>query len=135
MNIIDKTLYHQIHPFKLATDVISAFAAVYLFWLHLLIVGLIVAFVPSLMISLFMLRLMEFEEQKKSKLGKYVKRYMGRGTDTVRSIGFLIMLAGGWFHFAWMVATGFLVIIVVWMNGLIFRRQVPVQSSPRRPGR
>ncbi len=135
MNIIDKTLYHQIHPFKMATDVISAFGAVYLFWLHLIIEGLIVAFVPSLMISLFMLKLMDFEKQKQSNFGKYVKKYMGRGTDTVRSLGFLVMLAGSWFHFAWMVALGFLVIILTWMNGLIFRRQVSVQSSSRKSGR
>jgi hypothetical protein len=135
MNIIDKTLYHQIHPFKMTTDVISAFVAVYLFWLHLIIEGLLVAFVPSLMISLFMIKLMDFERQKQSNFGKYVKRYMGRGTDTVRSVGFLVMLAGGWFHFTWMVALGFLVIILTWINGLIFKRQVPVQSSSQKSGK
>ena len=135
MNIIDKTLYHQIHPFKMMTDVISAFVAIYLFWLHLIIEGLIVAFIPSLVISLFMIKLVDFEKQKQSNFGKYVKKYMGRGTDTVRSLGFLVMLAGGWFHFASMIVLGFLVIILSWMNGLIFRRQVPVQSSSRKSGR
>ncbi len=123
MNIIDKSLYHQIHPFKLTTDVIAAFAAVYLLWLHLIIEGLVVAFIPPLVISLFMLKLMDFEKQKQSKLGKYVKKNMGRGTDTVRSIGFLVMLVGGWFHFIWLVGLGFLAIILVWLNGLIYRRE------------
>jgi len=135
MNIIDKTLYHQIHPFKLITDVISSFLAVYLIWLHLIVEGLVVAFVPPLMISLFMLRLMDFEEQKQSKLGKYVKRYIGRAMDSVRSIGFLVMLLGGWFHLVWLIALGFLAIILVWMNGLIYKRQMPVQASPRKQGR
>ena len=129
MNIIDKTLYHQIHPFKLTTDVITAFAAVYLLWLHLIIEGLVVAFIPSLVISLFMLKLMDFEQQKQSKLGKYIKKYMGRGTDTIRSIGFLVMLVGGWFHFIWLIMLGFLVIILVWLNGLIYRREVPVRGA------
>lgn len=132
MNIIDKTLYHQIHPFKLATDVISAFAAVYLLWLHLIVEGLIVAFVPSLMISLFMLKLMDFEKQKQSKFGKYVKRNLGRGTDTVRSLAFVVMLVGGWFHFAWMISLGFLVIILTWMSGLILKKRVPAQGSLRK---
>jgi len=134
MNIIDKTLYHQIHPFKMATDVISGFIAVYLLWLHLIVEGLIVAFIPSLMISLFMLRLMDFEKQKQSKFGKYIKKHMGRGTDTIRSIGFLVMLAGGWFHFSWMIGSGFLVIILAWMNGLVFKRQPPAQNSWRKSG-
>ncbi len=119
----------------MTTDVIAAFAAVYLLWLHLIIEGLVVAFIPSLVISLFMLKLMDFEKQKQSKLGKYVKRYFGRGSDTTRSAGFFVMLVGGWFHFLWLVALGFLVVILVWMNGLIFKRQVPVQASGRKQGR
>jgi len=129
MNIIDKTLYHQIHPFKLTTDVIAAFVAVYLFWLHLIIEGLVFAFVPSVVISLFMLRLMDFENQKRSRIGKYVKKYMGKGTDTIRSIGFLVMLAGGWFHFLWLIGLGFLAIIITWTNGLIFRREVSLKNT------
>jgi hypothetical protein len=129
VNVIDKTLYHQIHPFKLTTDVIAAFAAVYLFWLHLLIEGLVVAFVPSLVISLFMLKLMDFERQKQSKFGKYVKKYMGRGADALRSLGFLVMLAGGWLHLIWLICAGFFVIVFVWTNGLIFRRNVITDRS------
>lgn len=135
MNVIDKTLYHQIHPFKIATDVVTAFVAVYLFWLHLVIVGLVIAFVPSIMISLFMIRLMDFDKQKHSRFGKYVKRYMGRGADISRSLGFFGMLIGGWFRFPWLIALGFLVILTTWMNGLIYRRQMPVESTPRRQRR
>lgn len=129
MNVFDKTLYHQIHPFKLTTDVIAAFAGVYLLWLHLWIEGLVVVFLPSFIISLFMLRLMDFEKQKQSRLGKYVKRCMGRGADTFRLIGLAVMLVGGWFNLWWLVALGFLVIVFAWLNGLIFKRQMPVRSA------
>jgi hypothetical protein len=135
MNIFDKTLYHQIHPFKLTTDVITAFAAVYLLWLHMIIEGLAVAFVPSLVISLFMLKLMDFEKQKQSRLGKYVKKYMSRGVDTVRSIGFVVMLVGGWFHLLWLIALGFLVIILTWLNGLIFKRVAPDRGTKAQNSR
>ena len=135
MNVIDKTLYHQIHPFKLITDVISAFLAVYLFWLHSIVTGLIVAFIPSIVISLFMIKAMDFEKQKNSGFGRYVKGYMGRGTDTARSLGFLVMLAGGWFHYFWVIVLGFLVIIAAWMNGFVYKRQMPSQSPSRRQGR
>ena len=135
MNIFDKTLYHQIHPFKLTTDVITSFAAVYLLWEHLIIEGLVMAFVPSLVISLFMLKLMDFEKQKQSKFGKYLKKYMGRGTDIVRSIGFLIMLVGGWFHFLWAVALGFLVVILSWTHGLLFKKESPLKGAGGQTGR
>ncbi len=132
MNIIDKTLYHQIHPFKMVTDVIAAFAAVYLLWIHSIVVGLVVGFIPSLAISFFMIRTMDFEKQKQSKFGKYLKRYMGRGADTARSVGFLVMLGGGWFHMLWLIGLGFLVIIAAWMNGLVYKRQMPVESGQRK---
>jgi len=135
MNVIDKTLYHQIHPFKMTTDVLGAFTAVYLFWLHLIIEGVIVAFIPSLVISFFMIKTMDFEKEKNSSFGKYLKRYMGRGSDTVRSIGFLVMLAGGWFHFIWIIAAGFAMILLVWFNGLIYKREMPPQMAPRKRGR
>ncbi len=127
MNIIDKTLYHQIHPFKMVTDVVAAFVAVYLFWLHLLIEGLVVGFIPSLAISFFMIRTMDFDKQKQSKFGKYVKRYMGKGADTARSIGFLVMLGGGWFRMMWLVGLGFLIIIGAWLNGLVYKRPMPIE--------
>ncbi len=132
MNVIDKTLYHQIHPFKMVTDVVAAFTAVYLLWLHLIVVGLVVGFIPSLAISFFMIRTMEFEKQKQSKLGKYIKRYMGRGADTARSVGFVVMLTGGWFHLLWLVGLGFLVIIAAWVNGLVYKRQMPAETKQRK---
>ncbi len=132
MNVIDKTLYHQIHPFKMVTDVTAAFIAVYLIWLHLIIEGLVVGFIPSLAISFFMIRTMDFEKQKQSKFGKYVKRYMGKGADTARSIGFLVMLGGGWFHLWWLIVLGFLTIIGAWLNGLVYKRQMPAESGQRK---
>lgn len=132
MNVIDKTLYHQIHPFKITTDVVAAFVAVYLFWLHLLIEGLVVGFIPSLAISFFMIRTMEFDKQKQSKFGKYIKRYLRRGADIARSIGFLTMLGGGWFHMLWLVGLGFLVIIGAWVNGLVYKRHMPVETGKKK---
>jgi hypothetical protein len=117
------------------TDVVAAFVAVYLIWLHLIVEGLVVAFIPSIFISLFMIKTMDFDKQKNSRLGKYMKRYMGRGADTARSIGFLVMLVAGWFHFAWLIALGFLVIIAVWMNGLIYRRHMSVRGTKAQSSR
>jgi len=135
MNIIDKTLYHQIHPFKLTTDVIAAFVAVYLLWQHQWIEGLILAFAVPFFISLFMLKLMDFEKQKQSRFGKYVKKNMGRTMNTLQSLGLLAMLAGGWFHLLWLIGLGLLTIIYTWINGLIFRREVAVHGTKAQGSR
>jgi|YelNatPaOPRAMG01_1025707.scaffolds.fasta_scaffold00044_74 hypothetical protein len=130
MNIIDKTLYHQIHPFKLTLDFLTGILSIVLVWFHYLIWGVVIAFGPSIIASFIMIRTMDFEKQKSSRFGKYVKKYMGKGADAARSIGFLIMGIGAWFHFLWMVITGFVLIVVAWLNGLFpFRRsQNPLKA-------
>ncbi|MGB9590929.1 MAG: hypothetical protein ACP5US_02135 [Candidatus Kryptoniota bacterium] len=123
MNIIDKTLYHQIHPFKLSLDFLTGILSIVLVWFHHLVWGVVIAFGPSLLASFVMIRTMDFEKQKRSKFGKYVKKYMGKGSDSARSIGFLIMGIGAWFHMFWVILGGFILIITAWLNGLLpFRR-------------
>jgi len=41
MNFADKVLYHQIHPLKLATDILASLESLYFFWQHKLFIGLI----------------------------------------------------------------------------------------------
>jgi hypothetical protein len=49
MDFQDKQKYQEIHPVKLATDISTAALAMYLFWQHALISGIIVA-IPSFVI-------------------------------------------------------------------------------------
>jgi hypothetical protein len=44
----EKTLYNQIHPAKLLIDWISTVPALHLLWQHEIVLGLIVAFAPSI---------------------------------------------------------------------------------------
>ena len=41
MTLQEKILYHQIHPFKLFTDISAEFVSLYLFWRHKLIAGIV----------------------------------------------------------------------------------------------
>ncbi|MDE3057835.1 MAG: hypothetical protein KGJ59_07755 [Bacteroidota bacterium] len=117
----DKTLYHQIHPFKLFVDFSTGFLAVYFFWLHDVVTGLIVAFVPSLVISFIMIWTMDFTKQKNSPLGKYVARFMTRQKENLRLVGFLVMLAGGWYQSWGIIIIGFAVVLYSWTYGLLYK--------------
>jgi hypothetical protein len=52
MEFQDKEKYHEIHPVKLATDISAAALSLYLFWQHALISGILVAIVPSVIVSI-----------------------------------------------------------------------------------
>lgn len=120
----DKALYHQIHPFKLFVDFATGFLAVYFFWLHDVVTGLIVAFVPSVVVSLIMIWTMDFAKQKNSRFGKYVARFMTRSKENLRLFGFFVMLAGGWYQSWLVIVAGLVVILYSWMYGLFYRSKI-----------
>jgi len=58
MNQKEKILFHQVHPAKLATDIVSAIVSLYFFWQHELLIGLITHFVPPPVGSFLVIRFM-----------------------------------------------------------------------------
>ncbi len=72
MTLQEKSLYHQIHPTKLFTDWSTGLIALYLLWQHSLVAALLIAFLPSIVVSLVIIRFVDLEKQKQSSLGRYV---------------------------------------------------------------
>ena len=72
----EKTLYHQIHPLKLCTDISAEFVSLYLFWQRKLIAGLVAMLVPPMIASALILKLANLERYKESAFGRYVRVYM-----------------------------------------------------------
>jgi hypothetical protein len=122
----EKKIYHQIHPVKLFTDIVTGFGTVYLLWLHdNLIVAVCLAFIPSTIVSLFLIAKVDLERYKDSAFGMYVRRNMAsKSSDWIRFGGFAVMLTGGWINMLWLIAAGFLIILFVWMKGLILPKPV-----------
>jgi hypothetical protein len=119
----EKTLYHQIHPLKLFTDVSTAFAATYLLWQHMLLIAIVVAFVPSIIVSMILIMTADLERYKDSAVGRYVRKYMdSKVIDAVRLFGFLLMAVGGWIQLMWLIGLGFLIIVLSWTFGLFDRK-------------
>jgi len=121
MTLQEKSLYHQIHPLKLLTDIGMTFLALYLFWHHQLIVGLVATFVPSIIVSALLLRFTNLEPYKQSDLGQYFRRYMDSPLITiVRLTGLAVMCIGAWLGVFWPIPLGYAIVILAWTRGLLF---------------
>lgn len=120
MNTREKSLYHQIHPLKLATDWSTGLIALYLLWQHDLLPALVVAFVPSVIVSLVLMQWVNLGAYKQSSFGAYISRYMTRLMETIRVAGYVVMAIGAWYHMAWLIPLGLLVVLLAWFRGVLF---------------
>ncbi len=122
MTNAEKTLYHQIHPAKLATDWGTGVLALFLLWQHQWIAAALVALIPPVLATLLVMRYADLEKQKNSAFGHYLLKSMTRWAETLRFMGYALMGTGAWVHLVWMVVVGLLVIVFAWTNGLIIKR-------------
>ena len=118
MTLLEKNLYQQIHPLRLFTDWTSGLYACYLFWNQELIPGLVLAFGPSLIVSLIILRFTDLEKLKNSRFGRYYKRTYNKTVDFTRFGGFVVMAAGSWNQTIQIVGVGLIIIIGTWTYGI-----------------
>jgi len=120
MNLEEKILYHQIHPLKLFTDWSSGIIALYPFWQHYLVLGLIIALVPAPIVSFLLVRFANLEKYKESSFGKYIRKYMTRQAEAIRFAGYAMIAVGAWYHVIWLIPLGLIIILFGWFRGLIF---------------
>ena len=118
MNQKEKILFHQIHPAKLATDIVSAIVSLYFFWQHELLIGLITHFVPPPVGSFLVIRFAGLEPYKNSRLGRYLVRYMTPSAQGSRLLGDLITVIAAWYQSAAGIAFGLVIIVAAWSYGL-----------------
>src|SRR5574341_1403342 len=102
----EKVLYHQIHPVKLATDIITAMLALRFLWQHRLMWALIIMWIPSVIVSLLIMQKVNLEPYKESALGRYLKTYMTGRMELLRFIGLGLMALGAWLRAWWLLPFG-----------------------------
>jgi hypothetical protein len=122
LTLREKALYHQIHPAKLATDILTEPVSLYLLWRHELILGLVAHFGPPILASILVIRLADLTPLKASALGRYIARHMTRTVEAARLAGDLIMFAGAWLRSPWVIALGLAVVIAAWLSGRVIGR-------------
>ncbi|HTX19396.1 MAG TPA: hypothetical protein VMG34_12140 [Bacteroidota bacterium] len=119
MTLEEKKIYHQIHPVQLGVDFVTGFGAVFMLWQQSLW-GIAVAFVPSTLVSLYIIAKVDLERYKASSFGLYARKHLAsKSSDWMRFGGFAVMLMGGWLRLWWVIGAGFLGIVFIWCGGLL----------------
>lgn len=122
MNFKEKALLHQLHPGKLATDVSTGLLSCWLFWKHKLWLGLIVGVLPSVTVSLMLVRNADLTWLKSSSAGRYMQKYITRNVEGVRLLGMAIMWVSAWRGSLAGLTLGFVIIGLAWTYPLLTRR-------------
>jgi hypothetical protein len=118
----EKLEYHQIHPLKLSVDVGCSFLALFFLWQHEWVKGAIVAFVPSMLISMYVLKYADLEPLKKSRLGIYIHGYMTKQIEYIRTGGLLVSGAGAAINDAMILGFGLAIILGTWLAGFVMKK-------------
>jgi hypothetical protein len=113
----EKRLYHQIHPLKLATDISAEFVSLYLFWKRKLLTGMLVMFVPPVIVSVLIMRLANLEAYRQSALGRYIHEYMTPFAVALRIAGTVITHVGAWFRKPALIPFGLATVLLGWLRG------------------
>lgn len=122
MTFQEKNLYQQIHPVRLLTDWITGIGACFLFWQRDIWFGVTLSFLPSLIVSLLIVRFADLEKIKNSAFGQYFQRTYTRKVDLIRFFGFLVVASASWWQMVPGIVAGFLIIVGTWTYGLIFKK-------------
>ena len=125
----EKSLYQQVHPVKLLVDVGSSLASTWLLWEARWISAAVVGFVPSVIVTLWLVAFADLERLRGSRLGAYVAQHMPGRIVALRGVGQLVVWAGAALHVAWLIPFGYFGIVLAWINGL----WDPAPPLPPRP--
>lgn len=125
MNRDERLLYHQIHPIKLVTDVTTAIVAAVVLWAHRPVAAAVIGIVPSILVSGALLRWADLDRYRRSRFGRYVRRFMTRRVEVARLAGLLPLWGGAWLHRASLVIGGAIWILGCWLWGLRGPRSAP----------
>ena len=118
MDMRERALYHQIHPAKLVTDVATALGAAVLFWRHQPGAALVLGFVPSVIVTIVLLRWANLDRYRDSAFGRYVRRFMTRKVEGARLAGLLPLWGGAWLRQPLVMVLGLAWIVGCWLLGL-----------------
>lgn len=119
MNFREKEKYHEIHPVKLAVDVSTTLLSIYFYWVQDFILGTIIGYLPSVIVTVVMIKWVNLEKIKQSPSGRYIDKYMTNTMRLIRFAGLIVSTIAAWYNTWWLVLVGLLVILFVWLHGKI----------------
>lgn len=114
----DAARLHQAHPLKLATDGLSALAALALLWRGHALAGVLLLLVPPLAATLLVLRFVDLDPLAGTRWGRAVVARMDGLTQGLRLAGLLVAAVGAWWHYPAEIVLGLLVVAAGWATTL-----------------
>jgi hypothetical protein len=121
MTMRERVLYHQVHPLKLFTDFSSAIIAIDLFWQHALVSGLVIGFLPPILVSFAIIEEVDLDRYRRSGMGAYLRRYMTPTVQALRLFGALFVFYAAWQHVPAGIVGGLALIAGCWSYGILVR--------------
>ena len=115
----ERVLYHHLHPAKLFADSATAVVAIDLFWHHALAPGLIIGFLPPLLVSAVLLREADLERYRSSPMGAYLRRFMPPWVQAVRLFGIAVAFYAAWYQVPAGVIGGIALVALCWGAGAV----------------
>jgi hypothetical protein len=101
----------------------------YPFWQHQLLAAILIAFIPSIIVSFILMRFANLEKYKESAFGRYIRQFMTRAMEVIRATGYVMMAAGTWYHIVRLIPFGLLIVALAWLRGVIFPKKIPPQTD------
>jgi hypothetical protein len=108
-----------VHPLKLATDIGVTPPSLFLLWSHELLAGLIVAFVPAMVVSAVLLRTTDLTSYRDRPIGAYLRRFMTPLVQVLRLVGFVVCAIGAWVREPAIIVAGLALVAACWSYGLL----------------
>jgi hypothetical protein len=116
MTAAEKTLYHQIHPLKLGTDISFSIISLYFLWEHQLGLALCLHILPPIIASFFVIKYVNLDRQKNSAFGRYVKKHMSNGVVAARLAGDIITVFSAWYHEPLLIVLGLGIVLLAFAH-------------------
>jgi hypothetical protein len=129
LHLRERILLHQVHPAKLVVDWGTGFASAWLFWQHDITAALIIGFVPSLLVSVYLILRTDLSPYRESPLGRYFLSPRTRPGDPARLFGLAVWWAGAYYNSILAAAAGLAIILAAWGKGLL------VKKGGKEPGK
>jgi hypothetical protein len=114
-------VWHQAHPVRVAVDALAAAVAVVLFWRHHLVLGVLVAVVPSVGVSAYLLLAAKADDYSRWATTRFFASSLGTPFMLLRLAGIVAAAIGGWYHAWWAVAIGVVAYASSWLRGVAGR--------------
>lgn len=124
MNLLDKIRYVEIHPIKIAVDILFGIVAFYLFWEHYLLTGIAAAYLPTILAAIIIMKYLDLEKYKNSKAGKYILKHKTLTADLSSIIGEIIIWIGAWHHSIYVLLVGLIVYLSSYCYGIFDKNKL-----------